>query len=154
MCKVWVWQKPITTAIVSNRAHLSPQLSCLRHFQAQNVIITSLKPSAGGPKSENIVFFLIYGAFRLLSLNVRLYWDSWAISLTSIPRRSWKISMLWRLPICEQVMLKHVCWNHFPSSTSALCLWDIFIVFEVKNPPLNYLFIHHPFQQVGSIHIS
>jgi len=42
-------------------------------LQAQNVIITSLKPSAGGPKSENIVFFLIYGAFRLLSLNVRLY---------------------------------------------------------------------------------
>jgi len=154
MCKVWAWQKPITTAIVSNRAHLSPQLSCFRHLQAQNVIITSLKPSIGTPQTENIVFLLIYDPFRLLSLKVHLYWDSRAISLASIPRWSWKISMLRRLPICEQVMLKHVCQNHFPSSTSTICLWDIFFVLEVKNPSLNYLYIRHPFQQVESIHIS
>jgi len=52
MCKVWVWQKPMTTAIVSNRAHLSPQLSCFWHLQAQNVIITSLKPLVGSPSDR------------------------------------------------------------------------------------------------------
>jgi len=92
-------------------------------------------------RQKNIMFLLIYGAFRLLSLKVRLYWDRWAISLTSTPRQNWKISMLWRLPICEQVMLKHVCRNHFPSSTSTLCLSDIFFVLKVKNPSLNYLYI-------------
>ena len=42
-------------------------------LQAQNVIITSLKPLVGTPQTENIVFLLIYGTFHLLSLKVHLY---------------------------------------------------------------------------------
>jgi len=155
MCKVWAWQKPITTAIVSNRAHLSPQLSCFRHLQAQNIIITSLKPSVGTPQTENIVFLLIYGAFRLLSLKVHLHWDRWAISLASIPRWSWKISMLWRLPT---YLWAGDAQAHLSESLSFLYINYLsmghFFVLEVKNPSLNYLYIRHPFQQVESIHIS
>jgi len=155
MCKVWAWQKPITTAIVSNRAHISPQLSCFWHLQAQNVIITSLKPSVGTPQTENIMFLLIYGVFCLLSLKVHLYWDRWAISLASIPIWSWKISMLWRLPT---YLWAGDAQAYLSESLSFLYINYLFMghffVLEVKNPSLNYLYICHLFQQVESIHIS
>jgi len=152
MCKVWAWQKPTTTAIVSNRAHLSLQLSCFRHLQAQNIIITSLKPSVGSPSDRKyhvssnlwcIPSLVSKGASVLRSLGHFPYFYT-KTELENI--NAMKATYLWAGD-AQARLSESLSFLYINSGTFVFVL-------EVKNPLLNYLYIRHPFQQVESIHIS